>query len=57
MNERISQDIVKSETGGYALLNINRRIKLFYGQEFGIVFEEVPVGTCVSIWLPLPEKE
>jgi two-component system sensor histidine kinase YesM len=46
------------DSGSFALKNINRRIKLCYGDEYGLVFESKSgKGTTVSLVLPLKVKE
>jgi two-component system sensor histidine kinase YesM len=46
------------QNGSFALKNINRRIKLCYGDEYGLVFEsESGKGTTVSLVVPLKVKE
>jgi two-component system, sensor histidine kinase YesM len=38
---------------GYGINNVNQRIKLYYGQEYGLVIEsEYLHGTCVSLVIP-----
>lgn len=42
---------------GYGLYNINERIKLFYGDEYGVeVFSEYKKGTTVMVILPINLK-
>ena len=42
------------KTGGIALLNVNNRIKLLFGDEYGIyLYSRVGAGTDVEITLPL----
>jgi two-component system sensor histidine kinase YesM len=39
---------------GYGINNVNQRIKLYYGQEYGLTIEsEYRHGTCVSLIIPL----
>ncbi len=39
---------------GYGLNNVNQRIKLYYGHEFGLSIESTYlVGTCISLLLPV----
>jgi len=39
---------------GYGINNVNQRIKLYYGQEYGLTIEsEYRHGTCVSLVIPL----
>jgi two-component system, sensor histidine kinase YesM len=43
--------------GGIALMNVNRRIKLLFGEEYGIlVYSRLGAGTDVEITLPLIEN-
>ncbi len=43
---------------GVGVLNVHRRIRLYYGGEYGLSFESrAEEGTTVSIHLPLPEIE
>jgi len=45
-------DLTKLETG-YGVRNVKERIKLFYGEEYGVAFEsELNVGTTVNIVIP-----
>lgn len=52
-----SMDYVKPDTekkGGIAIINVNSRIKLLFGEEYGIYIYSTPnVGTDVEITLPL----
>ena len=54
---RLTLDDVEADNekkGGIALLNVNNRIKLLFGEEFGITFySKEGVGTDVLIVLPL----
>lgn len=44
--------------GGIAIINVNNRIKLLFGEEYGInIYSTVNVGTDVEITLPLITKE
>jgi two-component system sensor histidine kinase YesM len=48
----------KNKKGGIALNNVCRRIKLLFGEEYGIhVYSMVGVGTDVRITLPIVKKE
>ncbi|HEY0734467.1 MAG TPA: sensor histidine kinase, partial [Herpetosiphonaceae bacterium] len=41
---------------GYGLNNVNQRIKLYYGQQYGLTIESVyRHGTCVSLVIPLQQ--
>lgn len=71
MNQRLQQsawtamDQENQETGGIALLNVNNRIRLLFGEEYGLrVFSMPGMGTDVEIVLPainsdrdVPNKE
>jgi two-component system, sensor histidine kinase YesM len=44
--------------GGIAMVNVNNRIKLLFGEEYGIcVYSTLRVGTDVEITLPLVKRE
>ncbi len=44
----------KEQKGGIAMVNVNNRIKLLFGEEYGITIYSTPdVGTDVSIALPI----
>ena len=43
---------------GYGIGNVNNRIKLYYGREYGVsITSEYQVGTCVSIVIPARSDE
>jgi len=45
-----------SKGSGVGVKNVNERIKLYYGDEYGLSFESEPeVGTTANIWLPVLE--
>lgn len=52
-----SFDYIKSdreEKGGIAIVNVNNRIKLMFGEEYGIcIYSTLNVGTDVEVTLPL----
>jgi two-component system sensor histidine kinase YesM len=58
LNDRVSNIYDSFErdsdaTGGIALTNVNNRIKLLFGEDYGIhIFSEIGVGTDVEITLP-----
>ena len=40
--------------GGYGLLNVNQRVRLYYGQRYGLaIASEHGAGTTVSLTIPL----
>jgi two-component system sensor histidine kinase YesM len=48
----------KNKKGGIALRNVCRRIKLLFGEEYGIHIYSLPgIGTDVRIMLPVLKKE
>jgi two-component system sensor histidine kinase YesM len=64
INERLSQKIDYStenkafQSGGIALFNVNQRIKLNFGEEFGLIVYSTPdLGTDVEIGLPLVMRQ
>jgi two-component system, sensor histidine kinase YesM len=55
--ERVMDILRKKPQGkrrsGIGVKNVHERIKLYFGEEYGIHIEsELEVGTCVKIWLP-----
>ena len=50
--------VTKHSMSGIGLPNVDRRIKLVYGQEYGLAIDsEVGVYTCVTVSLPLEFQE
>jgi len=50
--EKISK-ILTGESGGYGARNTNQRIKLYYGQRYGMTYHSVPgEGTTVELRIP-----
>lgn len=43
----------RTKGSGVGLINVNNRIKILFGEEYGIIFEsEADEGTCVTIHIP-----
>ena len=41
---------------GVGVRNVNERIKLYFGEAYGLCFEsELDKGTTVNVWLPVLE--
>jgi two-component system sensor histidine kinase YesM len=54
MDEETVKNILNTETNGYGIRNVDQRIKLFFGEAYGISFEsKLGVGTTATITLPL----
>lgn len=55
--ENILKSTGRSEAGsGVGVRNVNERIKLYFGEKYGIEFESRPdEGTTANIWLPVVE--
>lgn len=54
MDEETLESITTTETKGYGIRNVDQRIKLFFGEEYGISYEsQVGVGTTATITLPI----
>lgn len=46
-----------SPESGYGLANVNQRIKLYYGKQYGLSLRsDVQQGTCVSILIPIKNE-
>lgn len=53
----ILQSEIKNKTG-IGIKNVNHRIKLMYGDAYGLEYEsEMDEGTTVKIWIPLEREE
>ncbi len=53
LKELLVQESTSYHSGGVGLKNVNERIKLFYGEEYGIeIKSEIDVGTTVCIRIP-----
>ncbi|MNP72945.1 hypothetical protein D3C76_1695890 [compost metagenome] len=48
-----STDILK---GGIGMVNVNRRIKLRFGEEYGLFIQNILGGMTVDIRLPYQDK-
>ncbi|GAA3333777.1 hypothetical protein GCM10020331_099160 [Ectobacillus funiculus] len=56
MNQRLEDGgtIGSSNSSGYGMLNVNERIKLSFGNEFGLhILSRENQGTTVEIWHPI----
>jgi len=53
LNERLQTGTVENFTSSIGMVNVNQRIKLFYGEKYGIELEsELNKGTSVTIHVP-----
>jgi two-component system sensor histidine kinase YesM len=50
LNECLKADVNMSK--GYGVKNVDQRIKIQFGQEYGIKYLSRNIGTCVEIHLP-----
>ena len=59
LNERMrkGQPTVSEGNGGFGLVNVNMRIRLYYNQADGLMIESNSEGTKVSFKVPLRTKE
>lgn len=54
MEEEVAQTIVTQKSKGYGVRNVNERIKLIYGQEYGLdIKSKVGEGTTITVKLPI----
>jgi two-component system sensor histidine kinase YesM len=54
MDEETLKNITTTETNGYGIRNVDQRIKLFFGEDYGVSYEsELGIGTTATITLPL----
>ena len=56
MTEEMCREILQRESGdrtGIGIKNVNDRIKIYFGEEYGItIASELDEGTCVTIRMP-----
>ncbi len=52
MQSEIDSDIVDADSNVISLPNINRRLKLYYGDPYGLKISSSKLGTVVRIYLP-----
>lgn len=46
-------DILTTQSSGYGVQNVHHRIQLYYGSDYGLVFESSPgKGTRVTVTIP-----
>ena len=58
INKEMYEDIWVNRTTGFGIANVNRRIKLYYGEEYGLILESEPdIGTKVIVVVPPNAKE
>lgn len=58
-NEKLSKLLndINNITVGYGIRNVNNRIKLHFGEEFGVqIFSKLGIGTQVKILIPFEEN-
>lgn len=52
------RQLLEVNSKGYGLKNVNERIKLYYGTEYGVNIVSTPgVGTCITIAVPAHKQE
>ena len=53
INKEMYEDIWVNRTTGFGIANVNRRLKLYYGVEYGLILESEPdIGTKVIVVVP-----
>lgn len=58
MEKEQIDEILTAPSKGYGVQNVNRRIKLYAGEEYGLFYESRPgEGTTVTLTLPLKGEE
>ncbi|MCD8097468.1 MAG: histidine kinase [Lachnospiraceae bacterium] len=60
LNDKLTQnaDTVEREKGGIAIANVNKRIKLLFGEEYGIYIRSAPdAGIDVYVTLPIVQTQ
>ena len=50
VRRRIADSVLRKGEGGFGLWNVNQRIRMYYGAEYGVkIFSEYNVGTTVRV--------
>ena len=50
MPEHVCEKILTSQSKGYGVSNVQQRIQLFYGEEYGLRYRStLQAGTCVEV--------
>lgn len=58
MTEKQIEEVLKERTDGYGIMNVDERIRLKYGDDYGVrISSELGKGTTVSISIPRMEHE
>ena len=61
MTEEMCREILQRESGdrtGIGIKNVNDRIKIYFGEEYGIsIVSELDEGTCVTIRMPKTKED
>jgi len=56
-SEKSKSENIKSKGSGYGIKNINERLKLYYGDDYGLSFSSIyEKGTTVTIKLPIIQE-
>jgi len=54
LNENIAEQIPGTNQKGIGLANVNKRLKLYFGMDYGLVIANGPdCGTKVSVRIPI----
>lgn len=50
--------VISSKGSGIGVKNVNKRIKLYYGDEYGVFYNStIGKGTCATILIPVSDKD
>ena len=56
-SEKLKSNDIKSNGSGYGIKNINERLKLYYGDDYGLSFSSIyEKGTTVTIKIPIIQE-
>lgn len=57
-NGKLPHETGEEVSGGFGLHNVHQRIRLYYGEQYGVHIESIEhVGTTVTIRIPIKERE
>ena len=55
---KVDEDVMKKDSKGYGLKNVNDRIRIYYGEEYGLsIYSEEEKDTRIEIMVPITESK
>ena len=55
---KVDEEVMKKDSKGYGLKNVNDRIRIYYGEEYGLsIYSEEEKDTRIEIMVPITESK